>query len=169
MSSTAESLSILKPGLDALEISRGFTLRLAEDIPDDKLTHRACPGSNHAAYALGHIASTDDFFVSTFSGNAPRMPEAIGKLFAHEVELSDDRAAYPSKQEILDQMSGARAALVEWLQSLTPDQLLKPIEGDLAQFARTLAGLPSSIAFHEGFHAGQLSTVRRDLGIPRLF
>ncbi len=169
MPKTAEAPAILRPGLDSLAITRGFTLKLAQDIPDDKLATRACPGSNHAAYVLGHIASTDSFFLSALSGNKAAVPESWGALFAHNIELSDDRTAYPSKHEILEVMASTRAAIVEWLESLSVDQLRAPIEGDLAQFSATIAGLPSSLAFHEGFHAGQLSTVRRALNIPRLF
>ncbi len=169
MSSTAEAASILKPGFDALNVCRGFTTSLADAIPEDKLTFRACPDSNHTAFILGHTAKTDDFMLTALAGQASALPESWGKLFDGGAEILDDAGAYPSKQELLDAMAERREVMIGWLSTLSPEQLSEPVEGDLAQFIPTRAALPASTAFHEGFHAGQLSTIRRALGIPRLF
>lgn len=170
MPSTADSVaSILAPSLDSLAIVRVLTLKVAADIPDEKLTARACPNSNHAAYILGHIAWTESFFITTFGRGDNGFPQSWNECFGFGVETIDDRGAYPSKQELIDTMANVRAHLEAWLRGCTPDELLAPIEGDLAQFATSRAGLASSLGFHEGFHAGQLSTVRRSLGFPRLF
>lgn len=169
MPRTTESTSILKPGLDALGICRGLTAALVEAIPDEKLTVRACPDSNHAAYILGHIARTDDWVLGALGGPAPALPESWRSLFDGGATTSEDRSAYPSKRELLDAMTSRRRAVTDWLVTLTPEELLEPVSGDLAQIVPTRAAFPSSAAFHEGFHAGQLSTIRRALGIPRLF
>ena len=46
-------------------------------------------------------------------------------------------------------------------------QLLTPLPDEMSSFAPNFAAVMSSIAWHEGFHAGQLSAVRRSLGLPR--
>ena len=160
---------ILRPGLEAMELTRKFTLGLLEPIGGDQMVTRACKNANHTAYVIGHIAATDDYFLKELAGQASALPESWEGKFGMGVELSDDAAAYPSKQELVDAMAERRGALVAWLCALSEAELLAPIEGDLAQFATSRAALPGALAFHEGFHAGQMSTTRRALGIELMF
>ena len=171
MSNSTEIMgeAIVRPGLEALEQARGFTLRLVEAIAPAQMVTRACPGANHTAYVIGHIAWTDDAFVSMLSGGAPALPGDWASKFGMKVQLSDDPSFYPGKDELISAMDERREALVGWLGSLGHDELVAPIEGDLAEFARTLSALPGTLAFHEGFHAGQMSACRRALGLPVLF
>lgn len=167
MPSATETVN-LGPALESLRICRRLTTTLVEPIPDDKLTLRACPDSNHAAFVLGHIAKTDDWFMSALGGPASTLPESWGPLFDGGAELRDSREEYPSKQELLDAMTDRREAMIGWLCSLSPQELLAPLRGGIEKIAPTLAALPSSTCLHEGLHAGQISTIRRALGIPRL-
>lgn len=171
MSNSTESRAtpLLETGLNALETTREFTMGLIEPITQEQMLTRACPKANHTAYVLGHIAQTDDFFLSALGGREPALPESWGAKFGMNIELSDDPSFYPSKKELVDAMVERRAALIDWLCSLSEAELLEPIEGDLAGFARTRAALPGTLAFHEGFHAGQVSTTRRALGIEVMF
>lgn len=160
---------VLQPGLDALETTRKFTMGLLEPITDAQLLTRACQNANHTAYVLGHIAQTDDFFLTALGGQKTALPESWAEKFGYKVTISDDASFYPGKQELVDAMTERRAAMVEWLCSLSEAQLLEPVEGDLAGFARNRAALPGTLSFHEGFHAGQMSTTRRALGIELMF
>ena len=84
-------------------------------------------------------------------------------------EVKADGAAYPSRDELVKAFEERRAALLEWFGSMSDEQLLEPIEGDLAQFAANKAMLMSTLSFHEGMHAGQISVARRAQGLPPLF
>ena len=52
---------------------------------------------------------------------------------------------------------------------MSDDQLASPLPEDFKTFAPSLAALPSSIAWHEGMHSGQLTMIRKSLGIGRKF
>ena len=60
----------------------------------------------------------------------------------------------------------ARESLLAAFQSMDEQQLQGPLPDDLKGFAPNVGGAMLSLAWHEGFHAGQVSAVRRDLGLP---
>ena len=161
------TLSSVDAGLSGLAFARGFTHKLIEGIPDDKLTHRAAPGSNHALWIMGHLAHSENSFCSKVSGNESVLPENYAKLFGMGSEPSDDASTYPSKAELLDSLDKARTALTDWLGGLNEDQLAAPLPEDYQMFGPNVASLASAIAYHEGVHAGQLIEIRRSLGLPR--
>lgn len=161
--------AVLAPGLGALDRARWMTRKLTDDLTEDQCYARPCDGGNHAAWVLGHAASTDDFFLNAMGGQASKLPEGWGVLFGMNSEVSDDRSRYPSIEELRSVMTERREALKSWLGSLSEAELLEPVEGDLAKFAATRAELPASLGFHEGFHAGQISMARRAAGMAPLF
>ncbi len=171
MSNSTETSAnpVVVPALEGLNKAREFTLDLVKDIKADQMVVRSNPGANHAAYALGHIAWTDDAFISMMGGGPSSLPYGWSERFGYNLEITDNASDYPGKDEILSVMKERREAMTTWLSSLSEAELLKPIEGDFGKFARTLAALPATLAFHEGFHSGQISACRRALGIERLF
>ena len=63
-------------------------------------------------------------------------------------------------------MERSRKALYDWIESLDEEQLMTPLPGDWSRFAPNNVGVLAALAWHEGLHAGQLSAVRRELGLP---
>jgi hypothetical protein len=47
--------------------------------------------------------------------------------------------------------------------------LTSPLPKELETFARSYGGMMCSIAWHEGVHAGQLTVVRKSLGLAPKF
>ena len=66
-------------------------------------------------------------------------------------------------------MHERRATLIDWFSAMGADELAEPLPDDLQAFAPNRAALMPSIAWHEGFHAGQLTAVRRSLGMESMF
>ncbi|MEZ6318538.1 MAG: DinB family protein [Phycisphaerales bacterium] len=161
--------AVVVPGLEGLAMSRGFLKMLLEGLTAEQMMTRPCAKGNHGMWIMGHIAWTDDSFLQGLGGQASGIPASWNGLFGMKSEPSDDASAYPSRDELMGAMEDRRAALVAWLSGLNEAELIKPIEGDMAQFARTLAQVPSSLAFHEGMHAGQLSMARRAAGLAPMF
>ena len=161
--------TLLDTGMNALDFSRGFTMKLLEATPDDAYLKVPCEGGNHPLWIVGHLAATDDAFQTMLAGSTSTLSESWGKLFGMGSKPVCDAAAYPSRDEIVAALEPTRSSLKSWLGSLSDEQLLEPIEGDLGQFAKNHATLMATIAWHEGLHAGQLGVVRRSLGMPPLF
>ncbi len=157
---------ILESGLAAMAFARRNTLAFVEDVPDEKLCHQPVPGANHAAWVLGHLAYSDDVFVSGVGGRPVKCSEAWQKQYGMGSTPTASRSAYPSKAELMDQLAARRADLVAWFQSLNEEQLAAPLPEGWTDFAPNQAAFPAAIVWHEGMHAGQLTVVRKSLGIP---
>ena len=154
-------------GLAALAFSRRVLLRLLDGFDDSNALVRLGGTGSHAMHLVGHVATTDEFFRTTLSGEAWGLPPAYRELFGMGAEPSDDAGAYPAFEEVLGHLEGRRAALVGWFGSLDEAGLLEPLPEMLRGFAANRAVLMSTLAFHEGFHAGQVSGIRKHLGMAR--
>ena len=149
-----------------LEFARRATLKMVQDIPADKLCTRPIDKTNHALWVLGHLAVTDNWFASTLGKRESVIDESWGPLFGMKSEPSDDAAIYPPFDEIKDGLERARASLLSAFESMDEQQLLAELPEELKGFAPNVGGVALSLAWHEGFHAGQLSAVRRSLDLP---
>ena len=153
--------------LDRLAWARTFTEALAASLTDDQLVHRAGGKGNHAMWVLGHIATTEDFFLSLFSGQ-PRRLESWDAIFGGGSEPKNALADYPPRAKVEQEFRDARARLVAWWTKASESELTKPIDGDMAKFAPDALSTIVSEAAHEFFHAGQIASCRAALGLPRL-
>jgi len=156
-------------GLATLAFARRNTLRLFEDIPADQLLHQPVPGGNHALWIVGHLAYVDDMFMTGLMPRASKLPENWANLFGQGSVPSGDASTYPAIAEIRERGEALRGELVGWFESMSEEKLLAPLPEEWKPFAPTYGAMMSSLAWHEGLHAGQLSVVRRSLGIGPKF
>ena len=164
---TATAPQLFEAGKTILDVSRACTLKMVDGIPADKLCHVPVPGANHAIWVLGHCATTDSFFAGIVGERPSVVDESWSKLFWMGSESVDDPSVYPSLDEITSAMEQARGALLETFQSMDEKQLIAAVPEKLKPFAPNVGGIMYSVAWHEGFHVGQLSAVRRSLGLER--
>jgi hypothetical protein len=153
-------------GRFALDFARRQTLRLVQDIPSDKLTWQPLPEANHALWVLGHLAWTEDSILVELAGRTSVLGESWKKHFGAGSKPSGNRSAYPPVEQIKAGLDRSRKALLEWLGSMDERKLASPLPSGWDMFAPTFGDLPGSLAWHEGLHAGQVSVVRRGLGLP---
>ncbi len=163
---TATTSALLEIGKSTLDLARRSTLKLIDGIPPEKLCHRPVPGANHAAWVMGHLASADNYFATTLGERESVLDKSWDELFGMGSEVKDDPSAYPSLDDLKAGLERARQALIETFKSMDEQKLQSPTPEDWRNFAPTYAAVMPSVAFHEGFHAGQLSAVRRSLGLP---
>jgi len=169
MSNATTDSSLRKVTLDSLRFGRNFLNMMLEKTPDELFHKPAFEGANNAAWVVGHVASTDNYFLKALAGDAGALPESWDELFGMNSTPKTDAGDYPSRDELVAAMNERREKLEAWLGSLSDEELMRPIEGDLAQFASTLAQLGASLSFHDGFHAAQISATRRATGLPPIF
>lgn len=169
MATTTKTNPLLETGLTGLAFARGATLGLLEAIPKDKLATPAFPGGNHALWIAGHLAVSDDAFLTALGGATSPLPARWKELFGTGSKPSAKAGDYPELKEVLAALSERRQALVTWLKSLDEAKLRAPLPEDWKEFAATHADLATSLAWHEGVHAGQLTSIRKALGLKPLF
>jgi hypothetical protein len=154
----------VETGIHALQLARRSTLGLIEEIPEDKLCTQVWEGGNHPKWVLGHLAWTDDYFMTTIGKLPSRLPDGWWDRFQMGSKPSANAADYPSLSELQDVLSETREALISWLGGLSAQQAAVDLGEELKTFSPTIGDLAASMAWHEGLHAGQISAVRRSLG-----
>ncbi|MCG3124035.1 MAG: hypothetical protein GIKADHBN_02476 [Phycisphaerales bacterium] len=135
--------------------------------PEEKLTHQNTPHDNHPLWVLGHIANTDAWIGSVVGADVS-VPASYDKLFGMGSKPSAQRSDYPSFAELRAQFDRNRAGLIAWFEKATPQQLAVDLREKTGSFANDPVDALLKCAWHEGWHFGQVSTLRRSLGLPPL-
>jgi len=149
----------------ALRFSRGFFMALYQPLDDRSLLHQPVACGNHPLWLAGHLACVDEFFRTSVGGGDPILPVAWNTLFGPGSTPRRDRGAYPARTEVDQGLAAARTALLEWFESCDDYRARQLLPENLRSFARSVELLPGSLAVHEGLHTGQLSVVRKSLGL----
>lgn len=160
---------VVATGLQTMRFGRGFAKMVLDKTGDDLFFSIPHPGANHAAWVIGHLATTDDFILTTMTGVKSGLPEGWGKLFGGGSTVEPNPKKNPSRTELMAAFDERRAALEKWYTSIPDDQLHTPVEGNIAMFLPTRSALGGACGFHDGFHAAQISAARRASGLPPMF
>ncbi len=141
-----------------------------EDLSDDDLLVRPVEGTNHIKWQLGHlIASQVGLVESVCPGKMPALPEGFAAKYDKATAQSDDPEAFDSKAELIRLAEEQLAATTAALDSLSDEDLEKPIPERYQMFGPTVAHLFAGLPAHWTMHTGQWAIIRRKLGKPPLF
>lgn len=150
-----------------IQTARRMTLGLIEDVPTDRWTWQSFAGQNHVAWTLMHLALSDDWGPTALGRPEKQFVGRYGELVA--AGPSADPAGWPRADEILDILSNAHARFLACLDEIQDADLARKTSGPIAQYAPDLGTVLTSHIWHEGFHDGQLSVIRKALGMPPRF
>ena len=152
-----------------LEFVRSISDKTLAGFPDDKLCHQRSPVDNHPVWVMGHIASTDMWVGAMLGVTGMTMPEGSDKLFGQGSKPSTNPKDYPPVAEIRKAYTQNRAALLAWYRAATDAQLGASLKEKSGGFVSTALDAALVCAWHEGWHFGQVATLRKDLGLPSAF
>lgn len=152
--------------MELLAWTHEFTGHLTADSPNEHLLYQAGPSDNHVLWTLGHLTTTYSWLASLIDGKAADVPESFTKLFGYQSKPVGDASAYPSHSDVLRYHHAAFARLMEAVGSLKPEDAHKPTVNDSFGFAKDRLDAVLKGCWHEGWHQGQISTLRRSLGLP---
>lgn len=152
----------------------GFNLvyarMLVRDVSDEQMCAQPAPAMNHAAWVLGHLASTCDF-MGSLVGVQHAGPAEWKELFSGGTKPVCEAGRYPRKEALVLALEEGHARVAGAFERAQPELLSQPTPvermrprfptiGDLVVFGMTS---------HEALHLGQLSAWRRALGLPSAF
>ena len=158
--------------VSTLEQAREHTVAAVEGLTGEEMLFQPKAGMNHALWLLGHIAESENGLLLGFCKGANLLPVGWHEKFGIGSKPVADRAKYPSREEVLKLMEKVHAAAIEYVRSLSPEDLDRRPAGidRLPERAQALfATIGKCIyqhALHESSHAGQIATLRRFLGRP---
>lgn len=142
-----------------MKFTMGFTQQNATRIPTGHETH--------ALWQVGHLANTYDWFGTMLGKSDNKCPEGYDKLFGGGSKPVDDPLAYPSWDDVKDEFSKARDRFIK-LAAGTKNLLDTPA-ADSGGWITTRLQTLERAGWHNGWHLGQISTVRKALGLPKVY
>lgn len=148
-----------------LDSARGFTTRILSDFqnPEDWVA-QVCNQSNHALWFIGHMATTDNFFISLLAPEKSAPKDNYQELFGLGSTPSPKLEDYPPIEEVRGYMDDRRQVLLEILASLSDEDLATKTPDGTPDFLADYGQVFETAIWHEGLHSGQLTMVRRSLG-----
>jgi uncharacterized damage-inducible protein DinB len=137
---------------------------LADFKTPEQWTFQVHPACNHALWFVGHMATSDNFFLSLVAPEkAKQLPEFQSK-FGMGSQPTSDPAAYPQAESVVTTMRERRQTLLEALDNLRDEDLAKKTPDGAPDFLPDVASVFELAIWHEGQHNGQLTVARRALG-----
>lgn len=116
--------------------------------------------SNHLMWLMGHLIIHRGRVLNTLGS---QWESSWGPLFARGSERLDD-AEYPSIDEMRAAWNETSEQLKTALREAPEDVLTKPAPEGPPSFDKKLSGTVAFFAFHDTYHAGQVSFLRKWLG-----
>lgn len=166
---TTTTNPLIAAGLATLDFARRTTNMFLDTIDESKSMERAAPNSNHTRWIVGHLALTDDMFLVKLGEKERALPEEWDALFGYKSVVSDDASKYPPLADLRKAMDERRTAVCDWFSNLSDEELARPLPEDWQTFAPTIGAVAGSMAAHECMHNGQLTAIRRHLGLEPCF
>jgi len=143
--------------------------KFTSDLSDAEYFKLPAKNTNHIAWNLGHIATSEDSMVAAVTGSPMKFDEKLHERFGGSSECLDDPAQYPSRGEIDEMRRNARANAIEQLKMFDEAKWDNPApEGWPADLFPTLGSVWALLATHQFWHIGQITVCRQTLGKPRV-
>ncbi|MBA4063551.1 MAG: hypothetical protein C0501_07515 [Isosphaera sp.] len=153
----------------ACRMAQVLVRRMTADLSPAEFHHQPVPGTNSAAWVVGHLASVCRRVAIQFGATGlPEIPADLADRLKTTKQPAGAQDIPGDPAELLRLFDAAAEAAAAAVGRLTAEQLAGPSPYKLALTdAVTLAdGLVAVIGLHTALHAGQLSTIRRSLGKP---
>jgi uncharacterized damage-inducible protein DinB len=140
-------------------------LQVFDAIPRDQFLHQPFPGANHALWTMGHLGTVDQYFLKTFAGADPSLFDKYAATFFAKSSPKPNADAYPPLDTVRNFFDTSRNAYRGWIESLDDERLMTPLPPESAKYFPNLAGLFFRLLWHQGMHYGQLTVLRKSLGL----
>jgi uncharacterized damage-inducible protein DinB len=149
----------------ALSQAREQTLALVADVSPDAMQLQAAAEERHPAWILGHLLLADAYLLyllasEPLADDFPVLLERYGPA-----SRPNANTQYDPKDRLIERLRQAHVVRVTRVSAMADRELAAPLgDARLARVQPTLGHHLHSVVFHEGYHAGQLSSWRRAHG-----
>jgi hypothetical protein len=152
--------------INVLKFARSVSMSLLKDYPEDKYAWQGTPQDNHPLWVLGHLSLTDHWIAGAVGATGTVAPAGWDKLFGQGSKPVPETKHYPPLAELKRLFDANRAAVLNWLEAAPEKDLAIPLKEKTGGFALDPIDAALKVAWHEGWHFGQVATCRKSLGLP---
>lgn len=140
------------------------------DFPADQRTHLPSPTDTHMLWNVGHLACFYVFSTQLLGGQPHKLPEVFEKKFQYQTTASGAVADYPGFEDVIKHHDAAYDRLLKAARELSAPQLLANVSiPGMESYAKDRLEALERAAWHEGWHTGQISTIRKALRLKPKF
>lgn len=149
---------------------RQMSQRLLADFKTpEQWVFQVHPQCNHALWFAGHMATSDNFFLSLVAPEKARQMPDYQSKFGMGSQPTNDPTVYPPPQSVVETMNERRQTLLSVLDGMSEEDLAKKTAAGAPEFLSDVASVFEMAVWHEGQHNGQLTVARRVMGHKPLF
>lgn len=132
--------------------------KLVKDLTDEQMVQQPGGLVNHPAWTLGHLAATSNYLAKEAFGLASTFPADWEEPFKTGGTPSADGTVFPSKVEILAELSAQHARVAEVIKEADPALFEKESPEGLREHFPTIGDFTVFVmSAHEGTHIGQIA------------
>jgi hypothetical protein len=148
--------------------AKGMIDALTADLKPAEWEHRAVPGSNCAAWLIGHLILVDRRALALAGvTDLPPLPEGFEARFGRQADAPHAKS-FGDPSILMPLFDKQRDMLLSAIAELPESKFAEPLANPGAR-AKTFGEFMTFMSLHVVIHAGQISTIRRSLGRPPLF
>jgi len=166
---TTSTLSAPRRSLEAAKFAHDMLFKLATEFPEDKAAFQTSPTDNHLLWHLGHLAMDYHWFAAAIDGKPAGVSDEDNKLFGMGSKPLPDANAYPPLAELRRRFDVGWKRFAAAAEALREEDAPKPVFGESSGFLKDRLDTVDKVAWHDGWHAGQISGLRKALGLKGVF
>lgn len=148
---------------NAFRTVRKNTIRVAEDIPEDKYDFVAAPEIRTVGRMLTHVAISTRIWEEVHKNGLTTLVDF--DFFGMMDRFNAEEAKPRTKAEIVELLRTEGEQFAAWLETLTPEVLAETVIEPDGKTAKTRFERLLSAKEHEMHHRAQLMLIERQLGI----
>lgn len=141
--------------------------RYVNDLTPEQMLHRPCSGANCCAWILGHLALSDRHFMKQM-GVAPEQMPPLPEGFEQRFGQGDNAPAatdFGDTSGLFDLVRQTREVMIQAAERMDEAQLDAGSSMD-HPFFNTAGAILAFMPIHMAMHTGQITLIRRSLGMP---
>lgn len=151
--------------LELLHWVHGTTEAMVHSFPEEKAVFQTSPTDNHLLWNIGHLATAYSWFASLIDGRKAELPGQYDQLFGYKSQPVADTRVYPPLDEVKANYASAYQRLIDAAAAMKDDEVYASTKEESHGFAASRVEVVYKAAWHDGWHSGQISSLRRGLGL----
>ena len=152
------------PLIDLYNLNTNLVNKTLKDLSDDVAHKRINDKGSSLHWIIGHIANSRHYVGGLFNAGTEF---ANSELYNGGTPLKEP-SDYPPIEEIRQIFESVTEKFIKRLSEITDDDIHKKLEKKLPVKDDTMLGAIAFFSLHESYHVGQLSYIRRQLGMDGL-
>ncbi len=155
--------------IKSLRDGHNLFVRSVSDVPEDKLTYQSHPTENHAMWTAGHMAGVYAWWTTFISTELTPPSDAFRSTFNNKQKPVADRSVYPAMNEVMTELDRQYQIFIKAVEAIPESEYFNPPIIESGGFPKDKIGVITGQIHHVGWHTGQVSSIRRALGMPSLY